>query len=219
MPGTDRAVTGSRPGEPASSGARLTAGDNPVQPGPRHGRRSNSPSSGSQLTSARPSATLGRSTSARPSESQPRSASQCSTDVVQTSKTRRPARVLGSVELDKVLVKVVRVDEHLAVARTFRTYTVGGGGISAFDALQGTPERVVTEPLRTNERLLKDELDERSRTSRLVIPSSKSLEKNTMTATASESYRPHPGIPVLVPPLARSVGLGAKVLAVTRIGY
>lgn len=69
--------------------------------------------------------------------------------------------VLGSVELDKVLVKVVRVDEHLAVARTFRTYKTGGGGLWAIAAMQGTPERIVTETLRTDERLLKDELDEK----------------------------------------------------------
>jgi hypothetical protein len=69
--------------------------------------------------------------------------------------------LLGSVELDKVLVKVVRVDEHLAVARTFRTYRVGGGGLWAFTALQGSPPRTVYETLKTDERRLKDELDEK----------------------------------------------------------
>ena len=68
---------------------------------------------------------------------------------------------MGSIELDKVLVKVVRVDEHLAVARTFRTYRVGGGGLWAFTALQGSPPRTVYETLKTDERRLKDELDEK----------------------------------------------------------
>lgn len=69
--------------------------------------------------------------------------------------------VLGSVELDKVLVKVVRVDDHLAVARTFRTYEVGGGALWALSALQSSPRRTVYETLKTDERRLKDELDEK----------------------------------------------------------
>jgi hypothetical protein len=69
--------------------------------------------------------------------------------------------VIGSIEIEKVLVKVVRVDEHLSVARTFRTYSVGGGGLWALSALQGSPPRTVYETLRTDERRLKDELDEK----------------------------------------------------------
>jgi hypothetical protein len=69
--------------------------------------------------------------------------------------------VLGSIELDKVLVKVVRVDDHLAVARTFRTYQTGGGGLWAFATLQGEPRRTVYETLKTDEQRLKDELDEK----------------------------------------------------------
>lgn len=69
---------------------------------------------------------------------------------------------LGSVELDKVLVKVVRIAEHLAVARTFRTYKVGGGALWAITAgMSSTPPREVVETFNTDERRLKDELDEK----------------------------------------------------------
>ena len=54
--------------------------------------------------------------------------------------------VLGSVELEKVLVKVVRVDEHLAVARTFRTFTVAGGGATGLWALVPRFKAVLSGP-------------------------------------------------------------------------
>jgi hypothetical protein len=62
---------------------------------------------------------------------------------------------LGSVEIEKVLVKVVRVDEHLSVTRTFRTYRVGGSALWALAALQGSPPQTVYETLKTDERRLK----------------------------------------------------------------
>ena len=69
---------------------------------------------------------------------------------------------LGSVELEKVIVKVVRIDDHLAVARTFRTYQVGGGALWAITSGMSTsPPRTVVETFETDERRLKDELDEK----------------------------------------------------------
>lgn len=69
---------------------------------------------------------------------------------------------LGSVELEKVLVKVVRAADHLAVARTFRTYKVGGGALWAVTAgMSSAPPRDVVETFDTDERRLKDELDEK----------------------------------------------------------
>ncbi|WP_371781726.1 hypothetical protein [Streptosporangium subroseum] len=70
--------------------------------------------------------------------------------------------MLGSVEIEKAVVKVVRVSERLSVARTFRTYRVAGGSLYAngtFDQLL-RPPRTEIESLQTDERRLKDELDE-----------------------------------------------------------
>ncbi|MCA1832118.1 MAG: hypothetical protein ABR548_05140 [Actinomycetota bacterium] len=66
--------------------------------------------------------------------------------------------VLGSVEVEKALVKVVRVHERLAVARTFRTTFVSG----ILGALSGltTESRHVPETLKTDERTYQQELDE-----------------------------------------------------------
>lgn len=72
--------------------------------------------------------------------------------------------VLGSVELVKTLVKVVRIDgDHLCTARTFRTIA-GTPGISAvimsnsLSGLMGTPTRV--ESLRIDKNsTLREELD------------------------------------------------------------
>ena len=68
---------------------------------------------------------------------------------------------IGSIELPKVLVKVVRVQELLSVARTFRTIKVAGGSlyVGAFDALTRAP-KIVPETLKTDESRLQDELDE-----------------------------------------------------------
>ncbi len=53
--------------------------------------------------------------------------------------------VLGSVEVPKTLVKVVRVDApHLSVARTFRTIPGTAGIMGTMAALSGTPSRVET---------------------------------------------------------------------------
>jgi hypothetical protein len=61
---------------------------------------------------------------------------------------------IGSVEIDKVVVKVVRVEPRLAVGRTFRTFTTGFAA-----ALWGTG-RVQHETLRTDTATYKQELDE-----------------------------------------------------------
>ncbi len=69
--------------------------------------------------------------------------------------------ILGSVELVKTLVKVVRIDgDHLCTARTFRTFAGTPGlttGILAGSFL-GTPARTETLQLDTNS-TLKEELD------------------------------------------------------------
>ena len=71
--------------------------------------------------------------------------------------------VLGSVEVEKTLVKVVRIYDRLSVARTFRTFHTPGGalysGVGAFTALTRPPTTTV-ESLETDEQRLKDELDE-----------------------------------------------------------
>jgi hypothetical protein len=60
---------------------------------------------------------------------------------------------IGSVEIEKVIVKVVRVENRLAVARTFRTFRTGFLG--SFSPLGG----VRKETLRTDEATYKEELD------------------------------------------------------------
>jgi hypothetical protein len=66
---------------------------------------------------------------------------------------------MGSVELEKTIVKVVRLQEHLSVARTFRTFRTGGTGFY-IGGLLGDPPRVVSETLRTSERTYIEELDD-----------------------------------------------------------
>jgi len=53
--------------------------------------------------------------------------------------------VLGTVEVPKTVVKVVRVDgPHLSVARTFRTLKGSPGFFAAASAISGTPSRTET---------------------------------------------------------------------------
>jgi hypothetical protein len=55
--------------------------------------------------------------------------------------------ILGTVEVPKTVVKVVRIDgPHLSVARTFRTLrgTPGIFGLSAMTSISGTPDRPET---------------------------------------------------------------------------
>lgn len=53
--------------------------------------------------------------------------------------------VLGTVEVPKTVVKVVRVDSsHLSVARTFRTVRGTPGIFAAASAISGTPSRPET---------------------------------------------------------------------------
>lgn len=67
---------------------------------------------------------------------------------------------MGPVELEKTIVKVVRLQDHLAIARTFRTYKQGGSGFY-ISGLLGSPSRTVPETLRTSERTYSEELDEK----------------------------------------------------------
>lgn len=79
--------------------------------------------------------------------------------------------VLGSVEIEKVLVKVVRVDERLSVARTFRTYNVAGGAMwPALSAISVSPPRREVETFATDEKRMKDELDEKDSSIKIGDP-------------------------------------------------
>lgn len=53
--------------------------------------------------------------------------------------------IIGSVEVPKTVVKVVRIDsEHLSVARTFRTVRGTPGFFAGVSAISGTPDRLET---------------------------------------------------------------------------
>jgi hypothetical protein len=68
---------------------------------------------------------------------------------------------LGSVELPKVLVKIVQVYEKMSVASTFRTFKTGGldiAGATGMAALFGPPQTKV-ETLTTDEVTYKEELN------------------------------------------------------------
>lgn len=67
---------------------------------------------------------------------------------------------LGSVDVDKALVKVVRVHEHMSVARTFRSTLVGGFGVTGFSEMFGGPTRSIPETLRAEGKTYKQELDD-----------------------------------------------------------
>ena len=54
-------------------------------------------------------------------------------------------KVLGTVEVPKTVVKVVRVDDpHLSVARTFRTLRGTPGILGSMSSITGTPSRPET---------------------------------------------------------------------------
>ena len=63
---------------------------------------------------------------------------------------------LGSIELEKTVVKIVRVQEHLSVGRTFRTYRTSGFDINWM--LRASTTEV--EGLKTDQARLKEELSE-----------------------------------------------------------
>jgi len=71
-------------------------------------------------------------------------------------------QVLGSVDLPKTFVKIISVEPKLAVARTFREFVTPAvrGPLDAFAGLAGRPEHRELETLKTDEKRLKDELDE-----------------------------------------------------------
>lgn len=62
--------------------------------------------------------------------------------------------VIGSVEIEKVVVKIVRLERMLAVARTFRTFKSGGFTLPILGLSTGTRR----ETLRTDESTYKEEL-------------------------------------------------------------
>lgn len=69
---------------------------------------------------------------------------------------------LGSVDLPKVLVKIVRTQDRLSVGRTFKTRrrNVGGSGVMLGDIF--TPSRWIEEPetFEAGERTYQEEIDE-----------------------------------------------------------
>lgn len=68
---------------------------------------------------------------------------------------------LGSVELPKVVLKVVQVYDKMAVASTFRQYKTSGGALAGFNLMESmyAQPQSVTETLKTNERTYREELD------------------------------------------------------------
>ncbi|WP_285775681.1 hypothetical protein [Microtetraspora sp. NBRC 13810] len=80
--------------------------------------------------------------------------------------------ILGSVDLEKTMVKVVRVHERLAIARTFRTIRSAEEPLAAF-GIPGQlvrPPQTVVESLQTDEQRLKDELSEEDSSVKLGDP-------------------------------------------------
>lgn len=68
---------------------------------------------------------------------------------------------LGSVDVDKTIVKVVRVQPRLSVCRTFRKFTTPGGPLwSGGMAQWAQPPSTRTETLRVDEAQMRAELDE-----------------------------------------------------------
>lgn len=68
---------------------------------------------------------------------------------------------LGSVEIAKTLVKVVKVQPKLAVCRTFRKFVVPGRGpFGGISSAIGQPEKTEIETLRADEFDSRKELDE-----------------------------------------------------------
>lgn len=71
-------------------------------------------------------------------------------------------QAIGSVDVEKTLVKVVRVQERLCVARTFRTYKTPGGPLwSAALGDWGRPPESRVETLKIDEARMRAELEER----------------------------------------------------------
>lgn len=70
---------------------------------------------------------------------------------------------IGSVELPKTVVKIVRTQERLSIGRTFRTVRTKGGPLAGLPTMEmlSAPPRTVVETLRTDESRAKDELDEK----------------------------------------------------------
>ena len=77
-------------------------------------------------------------------------------------------RIIGNVEMIKVIVKVVEVQAELCVARTFRTITTEASGVygataiglSTLAASMGRPGGERLETLRSNEKFAEDDINE-----------------------------------------------------------
>ena len=89
-----------------------------------------------------------------------------------------PSHIIGTVEMTKVVVKVVSVQEHLAVARTFKSIDVPPSGAlgnvaatygSVFGTLGSTGGRRV-ETLRSSEKTAAQEMDEKDSYIRIGDP-------------------------------------------------
>lgn len=68
---------------------------------------------------------------------------------------------LGSIDVPKVLVKIVRISEKLAVASTFRKFETAAGPLAGFSAFANLsrPSEIYVETLRTDESTYNEELD------------------------------------------------------------
>ncbi|HEY3683564.1 MAG TPA: hypothetical protein VGL93_11015 [Streptosporangiaceae bacterium] len=67
---------------------------------------------------------------------------------------------LGSAEIEKTVVKIVRIAERFAVGRTFRTTRHPAGSLYSPITQLMRPPRTEVETLRTDERESKEELSE-----------------------------------------------------------
>jgi len=106
---------------------------------------------------------------------------------------------LGNVEWPKTEVKIVSVQPHMAVGRTFRTVTVPasgfrgvGGFASAFNLLADTyePEKEVVETLRSSDGFAEKEIDAAESVVKRGDPAVQivALPRKAISADAEEGY-------------------------------
>ncbi len=102
---------------------------------------------------------------------------------------------LGNVEWPKTEVKIVSVQPHMSVGRTFRTVTIpasGYRGIAELSALYGSyaPEKQVVETLRSSDGFAEKEISpseslvKRGDPAVQIVP----LSKNVKSAETEEGY-------------------------------
>lgn len=107
---------------------------------------------------------------------------------------------LGNVEWPKTEVKIVSVQPHMAVGRTFRTITIPASGhrgmlhqyTSAFDMISGNyePEKRVVETLRSSDGFAEKEIDAAESVVKRGDPAVQivTLPRKAINAEAEEGY-------------------------------